>query len=441
MINPELLDQKQTQCLQRMMEDSCPNVFIAWWLMGTGKTRLALAAFENSGFRDLIVVCRRISFLDWVAEMEKMGLDYLVYANDYKMKSAARIPKNLNAKRVLLVSGGDLKNIPDFYPKGQMLVVDELYLFSNPKARRTILLNRISLFCSVRLGLSGTIMPAQDNMTIYGQLFALGASRFLAKTATEFRTKFQSAAKGRFGREYTNRPGANDKIAKILSPMVDLHFPERRPTRKQILSVTKTKQQASAIRQLEEEYEFGNREYEYALQIVNVVNGISNGWWVDAMDRVHHLQSTKLEKLSALLDELVMAGERVVVWCAYHNDIARIASELKHPWLEFTARVDFDRKRWATGKDKIILATEANGASVNHFGQVKYAIYYSLNFKLLDLQQSMMRHERKDSMHDGAHYYFLQTAGTMDARAHYLVTQSEKTEKDLVLTLKEEMFK
>lgn len=442
MLNPDDFDEHQTKALARMVDPSAGNVFICWNKMGTGKTRLGLGAFEASGFKDCIIVCRRISFEDWALEMDKLGLDYLVYANNYNMSSAIRIP---NApwplKTILLVSAGNLKSIPDFFPKGQMLIVDELYLFANPKTKRSLLLQRISLFCSARIGLSGTLMPAQDNITIFGQLMALQAHRILARTSTEFRSRFQQAARGKFGREYLYKPGANEEIAKILAPMVDIYFPESRPTRTQILVTPKTKWQINAIRELEENYELNNREYEYALQIVNVVNGISNGWWYDVDNDCQFCDSGKVDRLLSLLDDLVSAGESVVVWCAYHNDIARIASELKHPWLEFTARVPFDSKAWTTGKIKIVLATEANGASVNHFGQVKYAIYYSLNFKLLDLQQSMMRHERKNSLHDGAHYYFLQTAGTMDARAYYLVTKSDLSEKKLVTTLKQEMFK
>lgn len=433
------LDDQQKRCLTRMLDGDAPNVFIAWWKMGTGKTRLGLAAFEYSGYDDLILVCRRISFDDWVLEMEACGLDYNVFENDYKPQSIVRFAHTKNARRVLLVSAGDLKSVPEHYPKGQMLIVDELYLFGNSQSRRSILLQRISLFCSARVGLSGTIMPAGDNSTIFGQCMALQAHRCLAPTLSKFRGKFQMLAKGRYGREYLQKKGANEEITKILAPMVDVYMPEGRPTVKQILTCAKNKKQAEAIYQLQDEYEYQNKTYDYALQIVHAVNGISNGWRDDG-SVCEFLPSSKCEKLLALVDDLVAAGESVVIWCAYHNDVARIASELKHPWLEFTARVPFDRTTWENGNIKIVLATEANGASVNHFAHVKYAFFYSINFKLLDLQQSMARHERKNSQHDGTHYYFMQTRGSLDDRAYYLVTQSDKAEKELVLSLVGELF-
>lgn len=433
--------------MQRISEPDSSNTMIAWWKMGRGKTRLALHVFWRSHFTDMIVVCRRISFGDWIDEMELCEMDFLVYGDDYRGESILKLPSykpGNKPKRVLLLSGGDLKNIPANFIKGQLLVVDELYLFSNPKSKRSKLLKQMSLFCSARIGLSGTIMPARNNMAIFGQLMALNAHHVLASGTTEFQLRFQTKGKGRFGTQYTNAPGSNDKITKLIADRVDINMPEGRPTRRQIIKVDKSPEQVKAIKQLRAIYEFNNRKYKYALQIVNVVNGISNGWWFDGAEGGGHLlhyKSPKVDRLLVLLDDLVAAGERVVVWCAYHADIARISAELKHFWLEFTARVPFDKAKWDSGKYPVVLATEANGASVNHFKHVKYAIYFSINFKLLDLEQSMTRHERLGSAHDGAHYYFLQTRGTGDARTYQLVNESKESEEDLVKTLASEIFK
>jgi hypothetical protein len=452
LLKPHYLDDKQFQVLQRMLSEDCGNVFIVWWKMGLGKTRIGLAAFEHSGFHDLLLVVRRVSFDDWIAEMEKCGLDYNVYVDTYEAKNHIRLALTKNPKRVLLISGGNLKSVPEHFPKGEFLLVDELYLFSNPQARRSLLLQKISLFCSARVGLSGTLQPAQDSITIYGQCVALRGERSLGvRTSTEFRKRFQVSAKGMYGREYLPRKGADKEMAQLLAPMSDTYFPPSRPTRIQVLACPKTKEQATAVNMLMVNYEYNNRTYKYALQVLNAVNGISNGWWENTIKvgdevRVTSLSSVpcgKLDKLVALLEELIAAGEKVVVWCAYHNDIEIIRRATLAPKFGyhavFTGEDEFDLAGWRAGKYNFVLATEAYGASVNHFGAVKYAIYYSINFKLMDLQQSMMRHERKDSPHDGAHYYFLQTKGTYDARAYYLVNQSDKSEKSIVATLRAEL--
>jgi hypothetical protein len=452
MLKPHYLDDKQFQVLQRMLSEDCGNVFIVWWKMGLGKTRIGLAAFEHSGFYDLLLVIRRVSFDDWIDEMVKCGLDYNVYVDTYEAKNHIRLAHTKNPKRVLLISGGNLKKVPDPFPKGEFLLVDELYLFSNPQAKRSRLLQKISLFCSARVGLSGTLQPAQDSITIFGQCMALRGESVLARTSTEFRKKFQVSAKGVYGREYLPRKGADKEMAKLLAPMSDTYFPPSRPTRIQVLACPKTKAQVTAVNMLMTTYQWENREYKYALQVLNAVNGISNGWYEAGFYRgkefvktsLVSLECGKLDKLLALLEELNTAGEKVVVWCAYHNDIEIIRrATLLHAkygsHAVFTGEDEFDLAGWRDGKYSFVLATEAYGASVNHFGAVKYAIYYSINFKLMDLQQSMMRHERKDSPHDGAHYYFLQTKGTYDARAYYLVNQSDKSEKQIVATLQAEL--
>lgn len=436
------LDEHQKQVLTRLQKEENPSAFILWNKMGSGKTRLALWAFEYSGFTDLIVICRRVSFGDWIEEMKVNGLDYMVFEDGYDLINLRlTLPNRLKPnRRMLLFSGGDLKNFPSNYPKGQMLVIDELYLFGNSKAKRSQKLQQISPFCSAVLGLSGTIMPSQDNATIFGQCMAVGIHRVLARTLTEFRTRFQDAMQTRFGRQTKNKSGSNKQIKALLEPYIDVYMPESRPTRTQIIKVKPLPEQKAALKELKDNYEFKNIEYKYTLQIVLVAAGISNGWFVNESGG-GHLESSKVDRLKAILEELKSEGEKAVIWCAYHNDIERIARSGLFSFCRFTGRDDFDEKGWKEGKYNFCLATESMGASVNYFADVQYAIYFSINFKLLDLQQSMARHERKNSQHSGAHYYFLQTEGTPDVRAYHLVTQSHKSEQELVKTLKNELLK
>lgn len=441
------LDEHQKQVLTQLQKEESPSAFILWNKMGTGKTRLALWAFEYSGFTDLIVICRRVSFGDWIEEMKVNGLDYTVFQNTCTIKDLAWLSCSKSQRRMFLFSGGNLKNFPSNYPKGQMLVVDELYLYGNSKAKRSQKLQQISPFCSAVLGLSGTIMPSQDNATIFGQCMAVGIHRILARTLTEFRTRFQDAMQTRFGRQTKNKPGSNEQIKALLAPYVDVYMPESRPTRTQIIKVKPLPGQKAALKELKDNYEFKNVEYKYALQVVLVAAGISNGWFQnpkseDLFDTVW-LASSKIDRLGALLEELKAAGERAVIWCAFHNDIARIEDEFidLFSFCKFTGLDEFDVEGWKADKYDFCLATESMGASVNYFADVQYAIYFSINFKLLDLQQSMARHERKNSKHQGAHYYFLQTEGTPDVRTYHLVTQSHKSEQELILTLKDELIR
>lgn len=432
----EQLDEAQQRALRRMREVQS-NVFICWWKMGTGKTRIALHAFQQSGFQYAIIITRRIAFGDWVLEHDKCDMAHTIYQNGYGLTNILKWGKYAGSGNILLLSAGDLKNRPVVLPHNCLLIVDELYLFSNPKSKRSLELQRFSTTCQARLGLSGTLMPARDNYSIYGQLKALGSEKCLARTGTEFRELYQDFFQTAFGRQSKNKPGSKEAILKKVSSFVDVHFPESRPTRIQVIQVNATPLQKKAIKALREHYEYNGVEYDYAPAVAHAINGISGGWHINN-SLLEFLECPKIARLKMLIDEIMAEGERVVVWCAYHADIARIAEELekdKRVWLEFSATCKWDQAAYATGKISIVLATEANGSSVNYFGDVKYAIYYSINYKSLDLDQSMGRHERKSSSHDGAHYYFLQTKGTLDARIYKLVKESKVQEEEIIKTL------
>ncbi len=431
------LEEHQQRALQKATAENCPNVFILWHKMGTGKSRTALAVAKISEFEEIIIVCRRVAFGTWIDEIKEVQFDCHIYENNYRVDNLHRYSRVRGVPRVLLISAGDLKNIPQKLNWGKLLlIVDELYLFSNPKSQRSLAIQRLSLFCSCRVGLSGTIMPNRDNATIFGQLMALQAHRFLASSLEDFKKKYKNRSKGMYGMLWENKKHSVDVIKEKLAPMIDVYFPESRPTKIQIVKLQKDKAQIAAVKELQDLYEHKEKTYDYALQIVHAVNGISNGWFVDRDGHVCPYKSEKIVYTRSLVDDLLTANERVVIWCAYHNDIARLATELKDiPFLEFSAATNFDVELWNSGKIKVVLATEANGSSVNYFKHVKYAIYFSINFKLLDLQQSMTRHERKGSSHDGAHYYFLQIKGTLDAHTYDLVTKSDLAEKELILQL------
>lgn len=433
----QYLDSEQQRVLARMISSQTSNVFILWWDMGTGKTRVALFAFEQSGYDDLIVICRRVAFEDWIKEMILVGLDFNVYQDNYNGKSLVHLANTKKPKRMLLISHGSLHKLPERFPKGQFLTIDELYLFSNPKSKRSKQLQAMSLFCSARLGLSGTIMPSRDNITIFGQFEALNAGRVLASGTTEFKTKYQNRSKGSHGMLFSNKPGAAARISKIVAPYVDIYKPERRMTRIQKIEVTATAEQKALYREVKELYKVGGRQFKHAIELIPVIFGISNGWINYQRHLIQTLESPKIERLKQLCEELHAQGSKAVIWCGMHLDIWRIEQALSNFSLcRFTGKDKFDED----SDYDFCLATVANGASVNHFRNVKYGIYFSINFKWLDLEQSMMRHERKSSEHDGAHYYFLQTKGLGDARAHYLVMESKKQEDEVKQILAKELL-
>jgi hypothetical protein len=94
---------------------------------------------------------------------------------------------------------------------------------------------------------------------------------------------------------------------------------------------------------------------------------------------------------------------------------------------------DFDLERWRSGSVSVCLATEASGSSVNHFDQTAYAIYFSANYKWLDMQQSRGRTDRKSSRHSDVFYKYLQVEGSMDSHVYRSALASGEREARLIM--------
>jgi hypothetical protein len=85
---------------------------------------------------------------------------------------------------------------------------------------------------------------------------------------------------------------------------------------------------------------------------------------------------------------------------------------------------------------QVAIATEESGVSFNHFKDCRLAIFYSICFKWLALQQAKGRTDRKDSKHKECHYVFLHTNGSLDKYIYHTVMKSKNNEQELIANLK-----
>lgn len=420
---------------------------IAWWAMGEGKTRIALSTFALLQFRGiLIVVTRPAAFHDWRNEVLKVGFNWFVAEYDGPQTSFSR-----RRPTMWLVSHGKLaKLLPHLQvnPLIEFVVYDELYLYSNPKTLKSKAAARLTQSVGGRaLGLSGTIMPAKDNTSIWGQTLACGVSGKLARNLTDFRSRYQTCSLLDFGkdkqaRQFCNKANSKELILSRLEPVCDLHFPiiGKRLIHEKINTVPITPEQKALIKKLKNEYYLELQEHNMeidistALGLIIKVQNISNGWLSDSAGTCISIKSNKVEALRASLDELLSEGGKCIVWCAFKRDTEVLKAALPFAILQMSGGCKFDTDAWATGKYQVVLATEGSGASVNHFAQVAYAKYFSMSFKWLDFQQSKARTDRKNSAHPTCHYEYFHTAGTLDRHVFDGATSSGRIERDFIKT-------
>jgi hypothetical protein len=346
---------------------------------------------------------------------------------------------------ILLVSDGKLlsditRNILDtINNRIGFIIVDEGWLYKNPKAQKHQAL-RLYTEEHPTVVLSGSIMTARDITDIYGQVAIAGRAKALAPTLTKFRSKFQNGIQGSFF-TWQPKPKAYEQIMELIEPFTYVYMPEfgRISVKARIISVRPTQEQTDLFKELKETAAIeGAFELNNMANIITKAQQISNGW-LKGDSGIRWFESTKLDRLSILVDELMQTDYKQVIWCAFREDIARINSALiTHGYAKpeniatLQSGQPFDLDRWNKKKCRICLATEASGSSVNHFAQVPYAIYFSQDSKFHSYQQSEGRHTRRSSEHDTVYTIFLHTEKSLDSRVHYVVKQSARSEQAFI---------
>lgn len=444
----KMLSPKQVEAIVQLSLTEGGDIF---WRVGTGKTRLGIMLAVNSSVRVstpvILVIARRAAFYDWQQEIATLQLDWDVLQIE-TIKDGWFPEKGT----FILVSDGLLLNssivatLQSFVRTRPItyLLVDEGWLFMNIMSKRSKALKCIReadtngvLPTAV---LSGSIMPSRELTQIYGQVCAAGKGRELSATQSDFRTEFQLGFQGAFFSRYP-RKGAYAEIMRRIQPFTHVHFPLKgdREIKETILKVPPTPTQLAYFKELKETWGIdGKFELSHAPNLIQKAQQISNGWLEDGEGNVEWFTSTKLERTLVLVDEIVNNEKdgRVVIWCAYREDVRRLISEINAaniaPAVPFMSAVKFDAAAWHKPGKKICVATEASGSSVNHFGQVPYGIYFSQDWKWRSLEQSQGRHDRKNSLHDTCYYTFLHTEKSFDSRVFYTVRASRSAEKSFI---------
>lgn len=440
-----ILSSKQIEAVEQGKKE---NRLIVWWKPGEGKTRVAVAWAEEIRGKFLkeggiwIAVLRRKAFWDLQNELEKTGVAGHWEVEEFTTASTWKPGE----WKLWMVSAGMLKKYETQLKKitkqknvVRFIYVDELYMFGNPTSGRSKSLKSIlENSSSSKLGVSGTIMPSEDNTAIFGQAKAIGIESYVARTLTEFRTRYQICRINDLQRykivRRINKPGSVKAITTRLSRFVNIHFPPpSREIKIQDIKVPLTAQQIKLIKQIKKDfwYEISDDisnthqlegscrgtsptssgtsqlyETRTALEVAVRLRQITSGW-LPTGDTYTGIQTNKLVALQESIDELVAAGEQVLVWVAFRRDIEIISTVLKVPWMQMVGGKAFDVATFNHSKPRVVVATQGCGASVNHFKDFRYSIYYSYNYDWLSMEQSMGRTDRKDGTEGPRHYQFL----------------------------------
>lgn len=433
-----------------------------WFRVGEGKTRITYAWFatiakrcERLGITPLfVVVCRRKAFYDWKQEAVKLGLKWRVCDFEIFLGRLSSRPT------VFLVSHGMLHKVEpelrDYTGLVQAAALDEGFLYKTPQTLHCKAANKLASRVGRACILSGSVMTARNLEDIYGQFYAINKHEDvnLGRTLTEFRSRFMFKLhinpKQPHQFKFVNAARAVKQVAGLVRPLASIYLPRSpRTIRNSTCRVDGHARQLKAFDMLRNEYWYHNKKVTLELKnkpsVIIKAQQVSDGFMHLGKDPQTKLDRGTIyfpsEKLGYLIDkvaELIACGERCIVWTAFNESVDIILHQLqkefpktKHRFYGFTGNRRFDQAGWQRN-GLVAVATTDCGSSVNHFAQVQHAIYYSMSFKWLSLQQSQGRIDRKDSRHSVCYYYYLYTKQSLDEFVHQTAIASGKAEKDFI---------
>lgn len=439
------------------------NGGVVWWRVGTGKTRIALSWFAlNAKIKkapcNFLVVCRREAFRDWLDELRKVGLNWFYM----ELESAEQFDCSLlksSKSTMYVMSHGKLERMSDELRNVAIMfdavVYDEGYLYKNSQSQRCKSAHLVSNAVGKAAILSGSVMTARNTEDVYGQLYAIDRQGPIGRTLTDFRSRYRYQLKitndaGYRGPRFVNRARSFSSITTAIRGICSIYFPANNQRR--IVEATRvcsaSRAQARAFQELREFYSLSLKGKELEIKnvptLITKCQQISDGFIQIPTDigglkpqlEVVSILSAKLDYLSSQVDELLACGEKVVIWCAFRESVRLVLHRMQKDFPNcgcygMMGGSKFNRDGWMKNGN-IFVATEASGSSFNSLRDCAYAIYYSMDFHWLHLQQSMGRTNRKDSLHQTCFYNFLQTEGSMDDHVLRIVRSSSKEEQMLL---------
>lgn len=418
------LDSKQTSVINNFVKvDPDESRCIALHKVGTGKTRLAygwLCYLRQLGRANrCLVVIKPKALYDWQAEAALIGL---------------------SLDRIKFVSYANLKTV-NLKIDYDTVIIDELYLFGNPRTYRCKRLSYVASKAANVLGLSGTIFPTNDNIYIWGYCSVIGIANFIARGITDFRTRYQTTFTPRFNEAiklFRPKEGWRDDLFPRLGKRVSFYFPKNyvRSVDREI-RVPFSSEQKRLINKLVKLYVLDTPEgeifYKTATDVYHTVRAITNGWFLSSSGKLHLVACEKRDVLLEKLSELHDGDEQGVVWCTYRNDVRIIRSVLEAPSLSLVGGQPFNIDAWQKRTANIVVATISSSSSINFLSHVKWGLFYSLSPKRLDWQQARGRMGRRGADASQSNQYIRYTAiGSLDEKVYRSIHETEMAEETLI---------
>lgn len=417
--------------------------------MGAGKTVITLTVLSELLYLDvsrvLIIGPVRVIQSTWPAEIEKWA-----HTRDMKYSVVAGTPdqrkRALHADADIFLIGKE--NVVWLVESGSwdfdMVVIDELSTFKNPKAKRFRALRKMMPLVDRFIGLTGTPAP-KGIPDLWSQIYLIDRGRRLGSTLGRFRSRYLIPGRrnGFVVYSWAVQDGAEEKIYSQLSDIV-MSIRADDCTRLPPVNYIRYPVQLGASES--KRYRTFKRdkvlelEDDQALLAANA--GVLCGQLLQmSSGEIYTEQGTEVvhaRKMQALEDLMESAnGQPVMVFYYFKHEYHRIREHFEKEYTVRTIEGPQDIRDWNEGRIDMLLvhpASAGHGLNLQDGGCI--AIWYTLpNWNLELYQQANARIYRQGQKKAVTIYHIINT-GTIDEDMLEALDRKDVTQKALIEALR-----
>ena len=377
--------------------------------MGLGKTVCTLTAIRDLMYetfevgRVLVIATKRVALDTWTSEAEKW--DHLQDLRVVRVLGTPMERKFALAQDadVYVINRENVTWLVDYYAHRKwafdMIVIDELSSFKNPKSKRFRALRKVRSASDRVVGLTGTPAP-NGYMDLWSEVYLLDRGKRLGKTLTAYRDAYFHPGRrnGPVIYEWILDSGAEklirEKLSDLCISMRSEDYLTLPPLTVNDILIPLSKREMEVYRKMEKEkiLEVGAGDEISAFQAATVAGKLlqlSNGAVYTDEGRAIRIHDRKLDALEEILE--AANGKPVLVFYSYRHDLSRLREKFqKHePRMIETQR---DIRDWNEGKIPLLLAhPQSMGHGLNLQAGGHIIVWFGLPWSLEAYQQANAR--------------------------------------------------
>jgi len=438
----------QKIAIEKIIDGPAVGLFLE---MGLGKTVSALTAIKELLYdrfevsKVLVIAPLRVAQSTWSGEIEKW--DHLQGLRLSKVLGSEkqRIEALHQPADIWIINRENTEWLVDYYGRKwpfDMVVIDELSSFKNPRSKRFRALRKVRPLIKRIVGLTGT--PAPNGLIdLWSQIYLLDQGERLGKTLTGYRNRYFDP--GRRNQnivfEWIPKPFAEERIYEKISDICVsmkaedwLQLPERIDN---VIEVELPEKVKSQYKQLERDLILPLLDSDVtaanAAVLTNKLLQMANGAIYDEFGEAKEIHDAKLEALEEVVE--AANGKPVMVVYAYKHDLDRIRKQLKK-YNPRTLDSDQDVQDWNAGKIQVLLLHPASGGhGLNLQAGGNIIVWFGLTWGLEYYQQVNARLYRQGQTERVIVHHII-AKGTMDEEVLKALTGKAATQNDLMEAVK-----